>query len=183
MPKTKALSKTDGLDAILARTNKENPDPADLKVLREHLDENPDLIALNDPTRRAFAAIRDSYSTTGALTELMKRNFAARRKELDYDASPLIVRLLIDQFLLSEMRLAQFELEHRNKTANQHTLTLGIYYEKRLHMTQRRFLKAAESFAKVKRLLAEVDFYEEKAREKRSQGTLNSRRLYKSLSS
>ena len=114
---------------------------------------------------------------------LMKRNFAARRKELDYDGSPLIVRLLIDQLLLAEMRLSQFELEHRNKTLSSHTLTVGIYYEKRLQMTQRRFLRAAESFAKVRRLLAEADFYEEKARAKRAQGTLNSHRLYKSLTS
>lgn len=66
MAKSKALSKTDDLDAILARTNKENPDPADLKVLREILDENPDLIALNDPTRRASSirSVKKGFGVT-----------------------------------------------------------------------------------------------------------------------
>jgi hypothetical protein len=66
MAKSKALSKTDDLDAILARTNKENPDPADLKVLREILDENPDLIALYDPTRRASSirSVKKGFGVT-----------------------------------------------------------------------------------------------------------------------
>jgi hypothetical protein len=59
------------------------------------------------------------------LTEVMERNFPARRKELEYDASRPVMRLLIDQLLLAEMRLAQFELEHSNKTASSYPFAVS----------------------------------------------------------
>ena len=89
--------------------------------------------------------------------------------------------MLIDQVLLCQMRLNQFEITHANATNESHTLAAGLYYEKRLSLTQRRFLKAVETLARVKRLLAETEYREQQAKHKRTEATLVSQRLMKSL--
>ena len=92
-----------------------------------------------------------------------------------------IVRMLIDQVLLCQMRLIQFEVTHANRTNEPHTFAAGIYYEKRLSFMHRRFLKAVETLAKVKRLLSEAEYREQQAKHKRGQGTLVSQKILKNL--
>jgi hypothetical protein len=115
--------------------------------------------------------------------ERFNGSFKMRREELDYANESTIVRMLIDQVLLCQMRLIQFEVTHGNRTNESHSFAAGIYYEKRLSLTQRRFLKAVETLAKVKRLLAEAAYREQQARHKRGQSTLASQQLLKNVTS
>jgi len=62
-----------------------------------------------------------------------------------------------------------------------HSFAAGIYYEKRLSLTQRRFLKAVETLAKVKKLLSEADYRDQQAKHKRGQATLTSQQLLRNL--
>ena len=48
------------------------------------------------------------------------------------------------------LRLADAEAQFTLRTSNQHTLTSGIYYEKRLAMAQRRFKRAVETLERVR---------------------------------
>jgi len=113
--------------------------------------------------------------------ETQRRNLKLRREELDYASESTIVRMLIDQVLLCQMRLIQFEVTHANRTNESHTFAAGIYYEKRLSFMHRRFLRAVETLAKVKRLLSEAEYRQQQAKHKRGQATLTSQQLLKNL--
>ncbi len=49
-------------------------------------------------------------------------------------------------------------------------------------MIQRHFQRSVEALAKIRKVMAEVDYYEEKARAKSKQASLASHKLYKSVS-
>jgi hypothetical protein len=189
MPKKdKRADEKDEFLALVDRTDRENPDPKDLMRIRAIFDADDGAVALswikaNDPTNSTMTAFINSYSPNALKRELLERSVELRRKEMDYDGEPLLIRLLIDQMLLAEMRLTQFEVIHANRTNESHTFACGIYYDKRLCAAQRRFLRACESLAKVKRLLSESEHFEARSRHKRRQATLATQRLYKSMTS
>jgi hypothetical protein len=58
----------------------------------------------------------------------------------------------------------RFSPIHANRTNESRTFAAGLYYEKRLSLTQRRFLKAVDTLAKVKRLLSEADYRDQQAK-------------------
>jgi len=60
--------------------------------------------------------------------------------------------LLIQQVTLCWLNLNLTEYRHINIMKQSITFTLGLYWEKRLTMAQRRFTKACESLARVRRL-------------------------------
>ena len=171
------------LEAIIAKTDKENPKPADIAAMNRFLSTENGLatVKANEPMQTALDAFIRSYSSSELKRETHRRNLELRRKELDYANESTIVRMLIDQVLLCQMRLIQFEVTHANRTNESHTLSLGIYYEKRLAYTQGRFLKAVETLAKVKRLLSEADYRDQQAKYKRGQATLTSQQLLKNM--
>lgn len=168
---------------LIARTDKENPRRADIIAMRSLLDtgEGQALVKANDPVRRTIDAFVRSYSTSAFQRETIERNIEVKRKELNYDDEHPLIRILIDQLLLCQIRLNQFEVVHGNRTNESHTFTAGAYYEKRLSMTHRRFLRAVETFAKVKRLLSDAEYREQQARHKRGQSTLVTQKLIKGL--
>jgi hypothetical protein len=84
---------------------------------------------------------------------------------------------------LNWLRLNFLEDIHYTKTKESHSLEHGIYWEKRLTSAQRRHLRACESLAKVRKLLAEAELREQQARAKRSQSKLIADQVLKDLTS
>jgi len=179
------------IDALLERTNTASPTKEDMALVRQYLDENPKTSEQNEPTQVVIERLVAAYCPDSKLLqEVTLRHFEKRRQEMGYSNSPWIVRSLIDQVIVCEFRLTRFELTHYNNVdGTSHTLTSGIYYEKRLGMIQRRFQRAVEALAKIRLVMAEVELLEQKAEAKKSQArlakqqsTLASQRLYKALS-
>jgi len=171
------------ITAIVERTDKENPKQADIAAMRRFLDTERGLatVKADEPTRATMDAFINSYSSSELTRETQRRNLKLRREELDYASESTIVRMLIDQVLLCQMRLIQFEVTHANRTNESHSFAAGIYYEKRLSFMHRRFLRAVETLAKVKRLLSETEYREQQAKHTRGQATLTSQKLLKNL--
>ena len=169
-----AMSKAD-LTALLKRTDKENPKPQDLAELRTHLDQNSLLVEVNETSKRAFQIVIGSHTKSELLKELYTRQIEVKRKALDYESENLMVQMLINQLILCHIRLNTFEGFHAQKLQESHSTEQGLYWDKVLSNYQRRFLKACESLAKVKKLLSEPDL--KQARNKRSQGILASAKL------
>lgn len=190
MAKKANLAKSN-FDEVLKRTNTANPSKADMALAKQWLDENPKQLEANEPTRAAMDRLVSAYcSDSKLLKEITLRHFEKRRQEMGYDNAPWVVRSLIDQVIICEFRLSRFEVTHYSNTdGTSHTLTSGLYYERRLSMIQRRYQRAVEALAKVRKVMAEVAYYEQKAAAKEAQArlakhqsTLASQRLYKSLS-
>jgi hypothetical protein len=74
------------------------------------------------------------------------------KKDLGYDDAALLEKLLIQQVALCWLKLNLVELTYSVTMAQSITLTLGVYWEKRLTAAQRRFTRACETLARVRKL-------------------------------
>jgi hypothetical protein len=114
--------------------------------------------------------------------ELYERQIEMKRKALGYESENVMVQMLINQVILCHIRLNTFEARHAEKIKESGSIAQGLYLDKLLSNYQRRFQKACESLAKVKKLLAEAELHDQLAKNKRKQSTLASAKIYKSLS-
>jgi hypothetical protein len=169
--------------ALMARTNKANPKKADLEALKEAFDAAPSLALANGNAQRHISdnLIKQMAGESAFMIESMGRYVAHLKKELGWDGSSFIERLLIDEVTIRWLRLQQVEDVHRKVTNEPHTLASGLYYERRLHLTQRRYQKAIETLVKVRSLLAQANYHDERARSARSSVALKTAQLSRSL--
>lgn len=179
---TKTKAKRDPIVALIRRCDQENPTPEDLARIREHLDQNDTLVHINESSELAFKRVIGCYTNFALSKELFKRQIKAKREDLDYESANAMVKTLIDQVILCHIRLTAFEAWHAEKTKETISLAVGMYFDKLLSSYQKRFHKACESLAKVRKLFAEADLADQKARQTRSKKTLDSQKLYKMLS-
>jgi len=182
MDKNSKRSEIDEVKALVKKTDKENPKPEDLE-LRKYLDRDSWLVEANNVSQHAINRVIGYYASSSALLkELLERQVEEKRKAMDYKAANVFVRMLIDQVILNNIRLNQLEALHVSKLEGSHSTEQGYYWDKRLSSAQRRFTRACETLAKVKKLLSEAELKDQQARNKRSQSTLTSQKLYKMLS-
>jgi hypothetical protein len=141
--------------ALLDKTNKENPQPKDVRALAELLRGNRKLELWRDVLSAGHLAeltVIDNARATAAVKECWKQRLQALKRELGYQEAPLLEQLLIQQAALCWLKLNLVELSYSSTMRQSITLTLGIYWEKRLTAAQRRFTRACETLARVRKL-------------------------------
>lgn len=95
--------------------------------------------------------IQNARATAG-LKECWKHRLQVLKKDLGYDEAPLLEKLLIQQAALCWLKLNLVELSYSGTMAQSITLTLGMYWEKRLSAAQKRFTRACETLVRVRKL-------------------------------
>jgi hypothetical protein len=141
--------------ALLDKTNKEHPNPKDVKALSDLLSGNRKLELWRDTASAGYLAevmVLQNAHATAALKECWKHRLQALKKDLGYDGAPMLEQLLIQQAALCWLKLNLVELSYSNTMKQSITLTLGIFWEKRLSAAQRRFTRACETLARVRKL-------------------------------
>lgn len=141
--------------ALLDKTNKEHPNPKDLKALSDMLSGNRKLELWRDVLSAGHLAeirVIENAHATAALKECWKHRLQVLKKDLGYDEAPLLEKLLIQQAALCWLKLNLVEMSYSGTMAQSITLTLGMYWEKRLTAAQRRFTRACETLARVRKL-------------------------------
>lgn len=68
----------------------------------------------------------------------------------------MLEQLLIQQAALCWLKLNLVELSYSGTMKQSHTLTLGLYWEQRLSAAQKRFTRACETLARVRKALEEL---------------------------
>jgi hypothetical protein len=139
---------------LLRETSKENPDPETVSELRRLLDEHRGLELWRKATSIAKAAEDAALASTNnaATKEVWTRELEAIRAEHGYAESPAVERLLIHQIALCWFRLNLTEIGFAAAMKAPPSVKQGMYWERRLTLTQRRYLRAVESLARVRRL-------------------------------
>lgn len=140
---------------LLDRTNKEHPRPQDVKDLSDLLNGNNSLElwrTVYSAGQFAELTIIENASAVPGVKECWKHRLVSLRKELGYEAAPILEQLLIQQAALCWLKLNLVELSYSNAMKQSITLTLGIYLEKRLTAAQRRFTRACETLVRVRKL-------------------------------
>jgi hypothetical protein len=141
--------------ALLDKTNKENPQLKDVKALADLLSGNRKLELWRDTASAGHLAelmVLENAHATAALKECWKHRLQVLKKDLGYDVAPMLEQLLIQQAALCWLKLNLVELGYSNTMKQSITLTLGMYWEKRLSAAQRRFTRACETLARVRKL-------------------------------
>jgi len=140
---------------LLDKTNKENPRPQDVKALSGLLVGNKSLELWRGIASAGYLAeltVIENARATTAVKECWKHRLQVLKKELGSEEAPLLEQLLIQQAALCWLKLNLVELSYSNVMKQSITLTLGMYWEKRLTAAQSRFARACETLARVKRL-------------------------------
>jgi len=143
------------LKAIVDRTDRDNPSKKDLTELRRMLDKYPEMWRIGgDMARQAVAhLVKEGIKGTAFLKESLSKGLPAIRTNLGYNDVPEIERLLIEQVALCWLRLNLMEYRYtalRNEGGM--TIDQANFLEKRLNYAQRRFLRACEVLARVRRI-------------------------------
>ena len=139
------------LRAVVPKTNLENPDKRDVESLRKMLRDNPQLWKqVGDPARKALSVCLQNSPLSIAAKEASKVAIPDLLAQFNYYQSPPLEKLLIDQIVIRWLYLAivdyEFSLEgHQRKPPDQH-----MAWQKRLSLTQKRFIQACESLIRVR---------------------------------
>jgi hypothetical protein len=141
--------------ALLDKTNKANPQSKDVKALAELLSGNRNLELWRDIASAGYLAelmVIENARATPAVKECWKHRLQSLKKELGSEGAPLLEQLLIQQTALCWLKLNLVELSYYSTMKQSITLTLGIFWEKRLSAAQKRFTRACETLTRVRKL-------------------------------
>jgi hypothetical protein len=179
MQRKQKTEQAETINDLVKLTDKENPKPAHLQRIREKLDEDSTLVRINESGQRAFDAVIRSYTKSALAKELFYRQIKEKRKEMDYDSANVMVRMLIDQVIITKLRLDSYEVFHAAKFQESISFAAGVYWDRLLSNYQRRFQQACRLLALVRKAVSESELNDQQARYKKSQSTLASQRLLK----
>lgn len=143
---------------LIARTNKEKPKAEDMAALRKILDEHPEIWqAAGRMAQRAVNVIVGEYfSGSGLLRESVGREIEELRASLDFENSPPLEKILIEQVIVCRLNLYALEMNTAVKLCASHTTEAGLYWDRRLIGAHRRLTRACEALARVRKLSAEA---------------------------
>jgi hypothetical protein len=142
-------------DELLTKTNKEHPAPSDVKALSDLLNNHTGLELWRSVASAGYMAeltVVENATAVAGLKECWKRRLQELKREMGSDGAPILEQLLIQQAALCWLKLSLIELRYSAVMKQSITLTLGIYWEKRLTAAQRRFARACETLARVRKL-------------------------------
>jgi len=141
--------------ALLDKTNKENPSPKDVQALSHLLRDNRRLELWRDIASAGYLAelmVIENARATAAVKECWKHRLQVLKKDLGSEGAPMLEQLLIQHAALCWLRLTLAEVAYSNVMKQSITLTLGIYWEKRLSSAQTRFSRACDTLMRVRKL-------------------------------
>jgi hypothetical protein len=167
---------------LFKSVNTSNPTDDAKKRLQKCFDEDPKLCQdIADLSGKVEKMITKKFTDSYLTQEAYRHKLAAMRDSLGWNDSSEIEKILIEQICLNWLRHNFLEFVHFEKTQASHSTETGLYWDKILTGAQKRYLRACESLAKVRKLLAEAELREQQARNKRSKSTAIANQLLKDL--
>lgn len=149
-----SADKYEKLRELVKSTHKEKPKPDDIAALKRLFDEEPELWQTtgNMAKRTLDHLCRTYYQQSAYVQECVLRRVEEMRTEFAYSESPPLERILIEQILVCYVNLYVLEINSAGKLCESHSLEAGLYWDRRLTGAQRRFRRACETLARVRKL-------------------------------
>jgi len=142
------------LRLLLQAVDKQKPDPQAVAELRRHLDAMPDLcLALGDAGSHLQDRLIERLSPHKAAQMAIAQRAEMVRTGLGYEGATQLEQLLIDHAVLCWLRLQ--DVERGYSSAMERSMSLGEadFWDRHLAAARRRYLRACETLARVRRLL------------------------------
>ena len=144
------------LAALTDAVDMEKPDPAKVAKLKELLENIPGLWAsfgdVNAKVqRRLIQRVHRRRSEAMALT----KGIEMMRRDLGHDYAPPLERILVDHVLTCWLRLQDVEWGYSITVGSGESMAISQadWWERRLSAAQRRYLRACETLARVRKLI------------------------------
>lgn len=139
---------------IVERCYVENPNKNDLKTLEKWVKDYPFLWStVLDLAVSVRGALIDKVVSQEAGQIGIRANVKAMQEEMGYNIVPMVERLLIDNVINSWLRYQWAEYQLASFMGEPRVTFSEIeYWEKRLTATQRRYLRAIETLARVRKI-------------------------------
>jgi len=154
--KTDTDSPSDRLWEIVRRIDQEKPAAQDMLALRTVLEETPGLwCEITDLADQAAAVIACTVTATPFSKELIRAAYHGLKQDLGHEHAPALEQTLIGQVALAWLRLNVLEQGHTGGTLDpQRSCTKGEIelWDRRLSDAQKRYLRACETLAKVRKM-------------------------------
>lgn len=142
----------DELNKLIDNANCEKPKEKDRQALTRYLSEHPDAWRqIGDLSHTVREQILRSIRNV-ALTETTRDSLRDLKKRFQFDKSSPLEQLLIENILNCWLQYQLVEAGYTTKMGSSITAAQGQYWEKRLTAAQRRYLKAIETLAKVRKM-------------------------------
>lgn len=139
---------------LVAKTDKKNPSTADIEALRAFLKRHPRQWAImGDLAKGAALQLIGGPDVPPFARESLTHDWHVLRDELGYQVAPPLERLLIEQVVLCWLRHNMLEFEHASVVNKGMSLTWGDFWDRRLAASQRRYLRACETLARVRKMV------------------------------
>jgi hypothetical protein len=140
------------IDRLLRDTSKKKPKVEDVQALRRYFVDTPELWKAVSLAQNVALAVMEHETELVGQQVVLKANYDGQKRALGYAAAPPLEKLLIEHVALCWLRLQRVEQRYSAVMAQSITLTMGDYWERRLSAAQRRYLRACETLARVRRL-------------------------------
>jgi len=142
---------------LLMKANKDRPKPTDLQALTNLLNDNKGMelwkVVIGMGELAESQALDTIVNGSGqGMRECWRRRLQAMRADLGYAESSALERLLIQHVTLCWLNLNLTEYRLTNVMKQSISFGCGLYWEKRLTASQRRFARACETLARVRKL-------------------------------
>jgi len=159
-PKEKAvIDRAQALRAAVADADVIDATPEARARARKLLSENGDIWrASYEIADAALITFIEAMRSTGLTKELYKLECKRLKQELATEKDGPLEKLLVGQVVLAWVRLSVVEQEYTCILygTELHSIERGLYWERRLSMSRKRFDQATTSLARVRRLLQGV---------------------------
>lgn len=138
---------------LVERCYKENPDDDDLNELAAWLDKNPDLwSSVFDLARSVRVNLVKNMIPQRAARIGIRRNIVKLRRDMGYKDASTLEKLLIENVINTWLRYQWAEYRYTSYSTGSHVMSQGKYWSGVLSACQRRYLRAVETLARVRKL-------------------------------
>jgi hypothetical protein len=151
---TGVLQDLDEFLELTKRVDRDNPDPGDVARLQEWLDTVPELwTVIGDLNHFVHQQLLGSMLGQCSISMAVRKGLETMRQDLDHGHASCLEKMLIDHVLTCWLRLQQVELKNIRVARGSPTMSQGDYWDRRLSAAQRRYLRACETLARVRKLI------------------------------
>ena len=139
---------------VIRKTDKEKPTKEDKAELERILRDVPAVWTFaGDVMNHTALGMIAQLEGTYALKASLRTGWEQMQRDLARPSDGPLERLLIQQIVLAWLKLAYTEYHHRHYLMNGNTtIKQADFWERRLSAAQRRYLRASETLARVRRL-------------------------------
>jgi hypothetical protein len=139
---------------FLKLAEQKNPSPEDVDHLRKLIVSTPAAWPLaTSMTPASQQSLIGKMGGPGAGRALLLAELDILKKQMDYDNSPVLVRMHIDHLLTAWLRLHDAENKFNNVSSGENMgVESGQFWQDFLAAAQNRFLRAGEALARIQRL-------------------------------